>query len=300
MSPPAPAPAGDGDGSLTVMTWNVWWRFGQWERRRDALLAVLRRERPDVLALQEVWGQGEENLAADLAGELGMQWTWVASPSPDRWRRRLGNHDLDFGNAVLSRWPMADRAELHLPCDDGADDGRTALHVRVRTPSADVPFFTTHLSSAPYQGALRLTQVERLAAFVAGHSPRRGFPPVVAGDFNAVPQSDEMRRLGGYLTAGPVPGLILLDAWEYADPADPGLTWDRRNPHVAPVRMPSARIDHVLVGLPRPGGAGYVLEARLAGDRPEGGVWPSDHAAVLVRLSLPPVPDGTGPGPREA
>jgi hypothetical protein len=33
------------------MTWYVWWRFGLWERRRHAILEVLRRERPGVVGM---------------------------------------------------------------------------------------------------------------------------------------------------------------------------------------------------------------------------------------------------------
>ena len=41
--------------ALRVMTWNLWWRFGPFERRRPAILEVIRAADPDVLCLQEVW-----------------------------------------------------------------------------------------------------------------------------------------------------------------------------------------------------------------------------------------------------
>ncbi|CAN5598450.1 hypothetical protein BH23ACT3_BH23ACT3_21470 [soil metagenome] len=39
---------------LRVMTWNLWWRFGDWERRAPAIVEVLRQQDPDVVCLQEV------------------------------------------------------------------------------------------------------------------------------------------------------------------------------------------------------------------------------------------------------
>jgi len=108
---------------------------------------------------------------------------------------------------------------------------------------------------------------------------------VLAGDLNAEPDSDEVRLLCGHKTAPVVPGHVLVDAWRWADPGDPGWTWDRRNPHVAATGEPSARIDHVLVGPPTSDGRGAVLGARLAGNAPVEGVWPSDHAAVVVDLA---------------
>ncbi len=52
-----------------------------------------------------------------------------------------------------------------------------------------------------------------------------------------------------------------------------------RPPEIAPVtgrpsrwRRPEAR------------GAGHVVDCRIAGNEPVGGVWPSDHHAVLAEL----------------
>ena len=62
------------------------------------------------------------------------------------------------------------------------------------------------------------------------------------------PGSHSSQRPGSHKTAPVVPGLVLVDAWRYADPMSPGWTWDRPNPYVAATGEPSARIDNVLVG----------------------------------------------------
>jgi endonuclease/exonuclease/phosphatase family metal-dependent hydrolase len=106
---------------------------------------------------------------------------------------------------------------------------------------------------------------------------------VVTGDFNAEPCSDELRLLGGLLADPAVPGLVLLDSWRYADPGDPGFSWDLRNPYQDDSLIPSSRIDYILVGLPWEG-RGRVESVRLAGTGPVDGVWPSDHFAVVADL----------------
>ena len=78
-------------------------------------------------------------------------------------------------------------------------------------------------------------------------------------------------------------------------PADRGITWSRANPHAAKTGEPDARIDYVLVGTPRGAGSALITGARVAGDRPRDGVWPSDHAAVVVDLRLGE-PFQPGPG----
>ncbi|RDD89986.1 endonuclease/exonuclease/phosphatase family protein [Streptomyces parvulus] len=263
---------------MRVVTWNLWWRFGGWAERQKGILAVLRELRPDVVGLQEVWDDGEgENLAGWLARELGLHWAWAASPAPGRWQRRIGDPGVGIGTAVLSRWPVLDRAVLRLPAPDELDDGRLAFHVRLDAPGHPVPFFTAHLTSGADASEVRWAQVAALVDFVAAHRHGTAFPPVVTGDFNARPGSPEIRPLRA---AG------LHDAWRYAAPGQPSGTWGSGDPE-GPDAL-SARIDHVHVGPPGPGGLGRVLAVRRAGDHPVAGVRPSDHAAVVTDLAGPP------------
>jgi endonuclease/exonuclease/phosphatase family metal-dependent hydrolase len=105
----------------------------------------------------------------------------------------------------------------------------------------------------------------------------------VAGDFNAPPDSDEVRMLTGR-TATPVPRLVFHDAWEVAGGPDLGYTWSNRNPHARVDLEPDRRIDYVFVGWPKAGGAGNVVGVQVVGQDPVGEVVPSDHYAVLAEL----------------
>ncbi len=104
-----------------------------------------------------------------------------------------------------------------------------------------------------------------------------------AGNLNPESDSDEFRLLCGHKTAPAVDGLVLVDAWRYADPRDPGWTWDPR-PHVTAPFEPGGRIDYGLVGPPRTGGRGSVRSVGLVGGTPTAGTWASDHAGVLAEL----------------
>jgi len=228
-----------------VLTWNLWWRFRDWRSRHEAILSVLTHARPDICGLQEVWASPGGNAAELLARDLGLHWTWVASPVPDRWQQQLGEPSTGIGNAILSRWPIGARAQLRLPTGRRRTRGGRcctppSTHPRARSrsspPSSTPP---------PHQSAGRCEQAVAIAGFVAGHTPGEGHPAVLTGDFNAEPDSDEMRLLGGHKTATAVPrGLVLVDAWRYRDPPSADLTWNRRNPHVLASREPSARIDY--------------------------------------------------------
>ncbi|GII25056.1 endonuclease/exonuclease/phosphatase family protein [Planosporangium mesophilum] len=264
---------------MRILTWNLWGRYGPWERRQEAIAATLAEVDPDVCGFQEVWGTRGRNLAADLAERLGLYWCWAIAAQSGR-----GDDDGDLfnGNAVLSRWPIAAQNEVRLPTDDPGE-GRVAVAARIDAPGGVLPMVTTHLTFRPGGSQVRLPQVRQLASFVAEEAADCAYPPVVTGDLNAEPDSDELRLLGGLLTAPTVPGLVLLDAWRYADPGDPGFTWDRRNGYQADTMIPDSRIDYILVGLARQG-RGRVRSARLAGTAPVDGVWPSDHFAVVADL----------------
>ena len=267
----------EGGRGMRVLTWNLWGRDGDWRRRREAIAAVIAESAAEVCGLQEVWDAPEGNLAADLAERLDLRWCWVRAHPP---RPEDG---VAIGNAVLSRWPIVAVEEVELPTG-GLGERRVAVCARVAAPTGVLSFVTTHLTYRPGGSAIRLEQVRALAGFVAEQAGDCAYPPVVTGDLNAEPTSDELRLLGGLLTAPAVPDLVLLDAWRYAPPEDPGFTWDRRNGYQQHSIIPDSRIDYVLVGLPLHD-RGRIETARLGGNAPVNGVWPSDHFAVIADLS---------------
>jgi len=145
--------------------------------------------------------------------------------------------------------------------------------------------FGDRLAERSHPGLLALGEIaehismdQRLIAGVADAA----LPPILAGDFNASPDSDEIRMLTGR-TAVAVPGLVFQDAWELAGDGGRGCTWVNANPWARADLEPDRRIDYVFAGLPRWGGVGHVVACGLAGG-PVDGLHPSDHLAVVVEL----------------
>lgn len=270
---------------MRLVTWNLWWRFGDPDRRRPAITAVLRKLDADLVALQEVWSLGEHHLAAELADELDRDVAFAAVPDPSPWTDRLGDGRFGLGNAVLSRWPLRDaHVEVLSP-------SHVLLSVVADTPAGSLRLVTTHLEPTPTASAVRVAQVRAIARHLVS-VPATDLPPVVAGDLNAEPASDEVRLLEGHLTAPAEPGLLLADAWRWArEPLrSDGATWRPDNPAVAARGEPASRVDHVLLGLGRGSVPVTVREVGLLGTAawpgPDGGVWPSDHAGVVVDLAV--------------
>jgi endonuclease/exonuclease/phosphatase family metal-dependent hydrolase len=258
---------------LRVLTWNLWWRFGPWEARQPAIEATIAALDADVIALQEVWDDGDANLAAILAERLGYHHVYAS---------QLTLEGVKFGNAVLSRWPITDHEWRPLPAPEDLDEHRTVLRADIDGPRGPIQLFCTHLNWRFDQSHVRQEQVRAIASFVKD-SPPRSFPPVVCGDFNADPESDEIRMLTGRTTV-PEPKLVFHDAWEAGGDGSPGYTWLNVNPYAAHDLEIDRRIDFVFAGWPKVGGRGHVLHTSVEGTEPVDGVVPSDHAAVLTEL----------------
>lgn len=271
--------------TIRIATWNLWWRFGAWRKRAAAIRKSLQVAQPDLCALQEVWSEQGSSLASELADEFDMHWSWPPSPQPARWRSRLAGSEAEVGQAILSRWPIAERTELDLPEGGSGDESRNVLLCMIDGPGGRLPFASTQLTSDPSHSTARCKQVRALADLLVAYT-HETYPVVLAGDMNAEPDSDEMRLLCGHKTAPAREGFVLVDAWRYAADGAVPWTWDRANPHVKATMEPSARIDYVLVGPPASDGAGCVRSARRIGEQPVDGIWPSDHAGALAELQM--------------
>lgn len=264
-----------------VVTANIWNRGGPWLERLPLLRAGLLDLDPDVVGLQEVLAMpGQPSQADEIFAGTG--WHIYNAPA---WHLGGG---LTFGNAIASKHRLHDTETIALPTPAGLDT-RSIAFARVDAPHGPMPVFVTHLTVQAHLGHVRCQQVKVLAHAVAGRAPIEGPPPVVIGDMNAAPDSDEMRYMRG-LTGLGGDCVYFADCWIVAGDGSPGLTYDRANPYALRSREPSQRIDYIFVRGPDRNLRGEPISARLALDTPTNGVWPSDHHAVVAEIWAAPRP----------
>jgi endonuclease/exonuclease/phosphatase family metal-dependent hydrolase len=265
--------------TLRVATWNLWWRHGDLDARSPAILETLRRIGADVIGLQEVCSR-EPDQVGWLGDELGLH--VVAAP---------GGEDDRFTivNAIASRWPIHESGWRYLDVGD-MPKHRTVLWARIDTPHGPWDVFTTHLSHGFGQSALRSRQLDEIAHWVEerrNHDRDALLPPVLTGDLNAVPDSDEIRRLTGR-AAPAIDRLVFSDVWELVGDG-PGETYSEANPYVVDSAWPERRLDYVMVSWPRRRPNGNPIRASRFGLEPIGGVIGSDHWGVMAELAVSPV-----------
>jgi endonuclease/exonuclease/phosphatase family metal-dependent hydrolase len=202
---------------------------------------------PDIVLMQEIdrfrHHSGGIDQPAWFADRLGMEYSYGPNESP-------GNGQI--GNATLSRFPIVDETNTHLPDQPGLRDAlqRGVLRTSIKVGETVVSIYNTHLQ--PAYDSLKLAQMQVVGRLLAADSR----PKVLGGDFNAVSTSQVMSVAGQYLD----------DVWDSVGTGPEGTS---PNAH-------KARIDHVLYSSPFVPSVARTIESAV-----------SDHRAVGATLTLP-------------
>jgi len=190
---------------ISVLTINLWQDQGPWQERIAYLIDQLTRLAPDVITTQEtrhVEGLefldvelGVPNQAETIAHALGYH--YVFHPVVE-------HHGGIEGLAIISRFPIDKSEAKALPTEKNRSP-RACLFARLsagtKTP---LNIYTTHLAYRLSDGLLREKQVVAVSDFV--NDTRGEGYAVLCGDFNADPDSDEIRYLGGKATLSDAEG----------------------------------------------------------------------------------------------
>ena len=201
------------------MTYNVHVGIGMDKKIDLARIAeVINRERPDLVALQEVDRGVERTQRVDQIKELAR-----LTKMDYAFAHNLNYQGGQYGVAVLSRAPILSvdhRRYQHLR----EAERRGFIRVEVEIKGRRIHFVNTHLD---YQHAdNRLYEARQLLAAL----PASDAPVIVAGDFNDEPTGSSYK-------------LMLkdfVDAWAASGAAGDGLAY--------PADKPSKRIDYLFLG----------------------------------------------------
>jgi len=217
-----PVAAEPPDGSLVVMTWNVKFGAGRvnfffdchGERgfmkraevhgNLDGLAAKVRQTDPDVLLLNEVDVGSRRSAYVDQLQYLLDHTELSHAVYASVWKADFVPSDglgrMDMGNAILSRWPVADGMRLSLPAiseQDGLTQyfylHRNVLRARVDLPGEpDLHVVNVHTAAFSNDGTKR-KHLDRFADELAALETA-GAAFVGGGDLNTLPPgSDKLR-----------------------------------------------------------------------------------------------------------
>jgi endonuclease/exonuclease/phosphatase family metal-dependent hydrolase len=231
---------------LRVLTYNIHHGEGT-DRKLDLarIARVISDQKPDLVALQEVDKKTRRTGNVDQPAELARLTGLNAA-----FGRGIDFEGGEYGNAVLSRFPIDSTAVHALPVKEG-EERRCALVATVRPwgPGPQVAFVATHLNHR--DEAERVREVEEIHRVLADE--RR--PTVLAGDLNARPATPPLQRFAG--------------AW-----LDAAAAANVESSFTFPSDKPVRRIDYVLL---RPAGGWRVVETAVVNEPVA-----SDHRPVLA------------------
>ncbi len=156
----------------------------------ERIARVLRDTRPDLIALQEVDVGTQRTGGVDQAARLA-----ELTDQQSLFGEAIAFQGGEYGNAVLSRFPIVEGENLPLPGSPG-QEARAAVFATVRVPGWDEPlaFASFHLDHR--SRADRLAQIQALIDYVRD----LGHPAILAGDLNAEPDSEEYQLATSFFT----------------------------------------------------------------------------------------------------
>lgn len=174
--------AGCGNSGMTVMSYNI--RHGRGMDDvvdLDRIAAVIARQNPDVVALQEVdsyWQRSLcENQTRRLAEKLKMHYAW----GPNVITRSNCKHCTVglYGNAVLSKHPIT-KVRNHRLYQQADEEVRGCLETHIMINGKEIAFFATHLDATGPE-EIRIEQSKQILDLIG----RKDIPVILAGDINS-------------------------------------------------------------------------------------------------------------------
>ena len=259
---------------MKIVTINLWGSEPPLDKRLALATRQLAALAPDVVCIQEARAE----TTGALAGALGMHGHYEIST---KWE---GGEE---GLAILSREQPAATRKLVLPFAR-PDETRILLSAQL----GDIWVHTTHLHYRLDDGVAREAQVRAVDAAIRACGRDNTSPPqILCGDFNATPDSDEMRFLRG-LTTLDGRRTHFQDAWLRHHPHEDGITWSSENELTRPLRSLDIdrRIDFIYVTSRKKDGRATVRDCRVVLAEREDGICASDHYGVFADVQTVPNP----------
>lgn len=161
--------------------------------RRNLLkiAALIRKVRADVVAVQEVdensrWN-GSFNHLTFLSEHSGLPFTAIGLTNA-----RAGPYPLNYGNGVLSRWPIRHAETITFGRRQLGDKGFLFVETELAS-GRHLPVISLHLHHTSRKQ--RLAQAGILMKFMTERGGQRGthwaVPPILCGDFNNPPHKPD-------------------------------------------------------------------------------------------------------------
>ena len=234
-----------GRKDLKIVCYNI--RFGELASLEE-IAEFIKSEDADIVALQEVDVKTNREMAPhqngkDFITELGFHSGMLTA-----YARTIDYSGGYYGIGILSKFPFKQTRKIMLPFPQGAREQRAMLIADIELPDGKtISFVSTHLDHSISE--VRQSQVQQINETLKDNP----YPVIVAGDFNAVPGSPEIKEG--------------MSEWGQACSLD----------YTAPANAPRVKIDYIFY---------YPKEKWQVTESKTPTISLSDHLPVVARLKL--------------
>ncbi|WP_171016896.1 endonuclease/exonuclease/phosphatase family protein [Pseudalkalibacillus caeni] len=208
---------------IRVMCFNIHHGVGT-DRRYDLqrIKQVIKNSGADLVGLNEVdrhfsSRSDYQDQLKELANDLDYHWAF----SPSINREKASYPICQYGNVLLSKYPVIDQQSHSINLLNGIAEKRSLLHAIVQMNNFQLNAFVTHLTMVPF---LHRKQTD----FVWKHTSPSLLPSVIFGDWNMMSGSKSWRKMAGSYN----------DAWAFAG---------KGNGKTHPSMKPKIRLDYLFV-----------------------------------------------------
>ncbi|RAJ83297.1 endonuclease/exonuclease/phosphatase family metal-dependent hydrolase [Chitinophaga dinghuensis] len=229
---------------ITVLTYNTH-HGANMKNEIDlaAIAKVINNAHPDLVALQEVDSVTSRTGKIDQLKELARLTGMYCYFGRSMWYDGGG-----YGTGILSKYPIKSAQTLQMAVGDGKEPRATGI-ITVELPGKKmIQFASTHLDVED-EDTWRLQEAKQLINFFS----KSKYPVIIAGDFNAEPNTTEIGEFTKFFT----------DITANAGPSFPS-------------DKPSIKLDYIMIHAPKTwkGGNAQVIDERIA----------SDHRPVMADI----------------
>ncbi len=226
---------------VKMLTLNLWGKNEPFSERMTILSQFIEQYGFDIIGFQEYYTFNKKHPLQQALKKLNYHILFKPT-------FQFSNSLNEFGNAIATRTNEKAHGTIVLPGKKD-DEPRNAAYLIAEINKKRICFVSTHLNWEPSDGLTRKIQIKHLIESTNKLALKFNAIPIIVGDFNAEPDSDEIKYLL-HSNKKKESYFKFHDVWKMKNPNQHfnKFTIDIENPFVSSQKNKKKRIDYIFIG----------------------------------------------------
>lgn len=237
-------------------------KHGKWQARKELIVDVIKKEAPDIVALQACKRDARYDDGIDQVSQLMNH--LPSMPYAAFMPTGISNDGASEGNGFLSKIPLLRTTSQILPLSSKSDDKTIRVVMSGFFDAGRGKTIAIHNCHLSWVDSERVSNVTHALPYITAASS--GIATLIVGDFNGTSDREELSH---FQRAG------FEDVWPMLKSEEEGYTFE--------ADKPSIRIDYILASKEI---KGSVEEVKVLAAPPSSQVRFSDHLGLMVTVGM--------------